>query len=299
MKIIIAGASGFIGKELTPFLAKAGYHVKRLVRKNDALADDEIPWNPKDGLISDKDLESVDAIINLAGENISSGRWTEKRKKEIIESRLQATRCLSKAILRLKNPPRVFINASAIGYYGSRGDTLLTEESPNGTGFLAHVCEEWEEAAKPIETKGIRLVYTRFGIVLSGKGGALAKMLLPFKFGLGGVIGPGTQYMSWVTLQDLLGIIYHILNHENLSGPVNVVAPHPVTNYNFTKTLGKVLSRPTFFSLPAGLAQFVMGEMADELLLSSQRVSSKKLQDSGYQFCQPDLEIALEQCIKE
>lgn len=297
MKIIISGATGFIGSNLVPFLTHAGHEIKKLTRKKSDLASDEISWDPEKGLVPESDMEGCDAIINLAGDNISGGRWTEKKKKSILESRIKATQCLSKAMLRIKNPPQVFINASAIGYYGSRGDTILTEKSANGTGFLAHVCEEWEAAAELIASKGIRLIYARFGVVLSTKGGALAKMLTPFRLGLGGVIGSGNQYMSWITLDELLGVIYHMLKTEELKGPVNVVAPNPVTNYTFTKTLGKVLSRPTVFSMPAFMARLVLGEMADELLLASQRASCTKLIDSGYQFCQPDLEKALRQML--
>lgn len=297
MKIIISGASGLIGNDLVPFLTQAGYEVKRLVRKNAQLSPDEIKWDPNKGMVSHEDLEGAYAFINLAGENISSGRWSEKKKKSILESRLKATRCLTNTILRLKHPPQVFVNASAVGYYGNRGDTVLTEKSANGTGFLAHVCEEWEEAAKPLAAKGIRLLFARFGIVLSPKGGALAKMLLPFRLGLGGKIGPGTQYMSWISLEDLIGVIYYLLHTKDLSGPVNVVTPNPVTNLDFTKTLGKVLSRPTVLSMPAGILRLILGEMADEMLLSSQRASPQKLLDSGYQFCQPDLEQALSQML--
>lgn len=299
MKILIAGASGLVGTSLIPFLRKSGHEVKKLVRKEKDLAPDELSWNPDKEITTDFEKEHFDAIINLAGENISSGRWTEKKKKNILDSRIKATRTLKNAIMAMKQPPKVFINASAVGYYGSRGDTMLTEESPNGTGFLAHVCEEWENAAKPLELKNVRLISTRFGIILSGKGGALAKMLIPFKLGLGGVIGSGQQYMSWITLDEVLGIIYHVLRTESLNGPVNVVSPHPVTNDTFTKTLGKVLSRPTWMRLPVALVRLVFGEMADEMLLSSQRVSCKKLSDSGYQFCMPELEMALRQILLE
>ncbi len=295
MKILVAGASGLVGTNLVPFLIQAGHDVKKLVRKNKDLASDEISWDPQRELLDAAQLENFDAMINLAGENISSGRWSEKKKNAILESRIQATRTLTQTILYLKKPPQVFINASAVGYYGSRGDTLLTEDSSNGTGFLAHVCEEWERAAEPIASNDVRLVFTRFGVVLSPKGGALAKMLTPFKMGLGGVIGSGKQFMSWITLEELLGVIYHVINTGSLIGPVNVVSPDPVTNYEFTKTLGKVLARPTFMNMPASIARFVFGEMADELLLSSQRVSCAKLIHSGYKFCQPNLEQALRQ----
>lgn len=299
MKILIAGASGFIGEELIPFLIQAGHEVKKLVRKGSRVPFDGIRWDPEKGLFNEAEIEGFDAIINLAGDNISKGRWTEKKKKAILESRIKATRTLASAILRIKKPPQVFINASAVGYYGSRGDTLLTEDSPSGTGFLAHVCEEWEAAARPIASKNVRLVYTRFGAILSPKGGALAKMLTPFKLGLGGIIGSGDQYMSWITLDEVLGVIYYILKTDSLDGPVNVVSPNPVTNHTFTKTLGKVLSRPTILSMPATIARLAFGEMADELLLSSQRASSAKLVNSGYQFCQPDLERSLQQMLRE
>lgn len=297
MKILIAGASGFVGSELVPFLTHAGCEVKKLVRKNTDLASDEISWDPEKGIVNESELEGFDAMINLAGDSISQGRWTEKKKKSILESRINATRTLSNAIQRIKKPPKIFINASAVGYYGSRGDSILTEDSQSGTGFLAHVCEEWEAAALPIASKNVRLMNTRFGMILSANGGALAKMLIPFKFGLGGVIGSGNQYISWITLDEVLGIIYHILNTDTLAGPVNVATPNPVTNSTFTKTLGKVLSRPTFLTMPATVAQLVFGEMADELLLASQRVSCEKLIGSGYQFCQPQLEQALQQLL--
>lgn len=296
MKILIAGATGLVGSELVPFLIHAGHEVKKLVRKQNNLSSNEIRWDPENETLDPADVEGYDAIIDLAGENIF-GRWTEKKKKLILESRIKATRTLTKTILLLKKPPQTFINASAIGYYGSRGDTLLTENSANGTGFLAHVCQEWEIAAKPVLFKDVRLVYTRFGIILSPKGGALSQMLIPFKLGLGGVIGSGKQFMSWITLDEVLGIFNHILNHESLSGPINVVSPNPVTNYDFTKILGKVLTRPTFLSVPGVFAQFIFGEMADELLLSSQKASCSKLIESGYQFCQPELEKAFRQML--
>lgn len=296
MRIVIAGATGFIGRDLVPFLRKTGHEVKKLVRRKKDLQSDEIYWDPENEKIDETQLSGSDAIINLAGENIS-GRWTEKKKQLILESRVKATRTLGQSLARMQKLPQVFINASAVGYYGNMGDKLLTEQSSNGPGFLAHVCQEWEEAAKPISTNNVRLVCTRFGVVLSPKGGALAQMLTPFKLCLGGVIGSGQQYMSWIPLEELLGVIYHILKTDHLSGPVNVVSPNPVTNETFTKTLGKVLSRPTIFPLPAPIARFVLGEMADEMLLSSQRASCNKLENSGYQFCQPNLEQALIQML--
>ncbi|KIC76582.1 Epimerase family protein [Neochlamydia sp. TUME1] len=299
MKILIADASGFIGKNLALALMQAGHDVKILVRKNTGLANNEISWAPEKGAISDNDLEGIEGIINLAGDNIFKGRWTEAKKRSIIESRLQATRTLASCLLRLKNPPKLYINASAIGYYGNRGDLLLTEESSNGTGFLAHVCEEWEKATQDLETLDVRVACLRFGIVLSTKGGALAKMLLGFKWGIGGRIGSGQQYMSWVSLEDVLAVFLHILKTEKLKGPINVVAPHPVTNHVFTKTLGKALGRPIILSLPTLVLRILLGEKADELLLSSQRVSCSKLIDSGYKFLHSNLEKALPQLLAQ
>ncbi|BBI17218.1 TIGR01777 family oxidoreductase [Neochlamydia sp. S13] len=299
MKILVAGASGFIGKSLVIALMQAGHYVKILVRKNTGLAKNEISWAPEKGAISDNDLEGIEGIINLAGDNIFKGRWTEAKKRSIIESRLQATRTLASCLFRLKNPPKLFINASAIGYYGNRGDLLLTEESSNGTGFLAHVCEEWEKATHALETMDVRVACLRFGIVLSTKGGALAKMLVGFKWGIGGRIGSGQQYMSWVILEDVLAVILHVLKAEKLKGPINVVAPHPVTNDVFTKTLGKALGRPTILSFPSFVLRVVLGEKAEELLLSSQRVSCSKLIDSGYTFLHSNLEKALPQLLAQ
>jgi uncharacterized protein (TIGR01777 family) len=299
MKILVAGASGFIGKSLVLALMQAGYDVKILVRKNASLAKNEISWAPEKGVISDSDLEGIEGIINLAGDNIFKGRWTEAKKRSIIESRLQTTRTLASCLFRLKNPAKLFINASAMGYYGNRGDLLLTEESSNGTGFLAHVCEEWEKATQALETMDVRVACLRFGIVLSPKGGALAKMLSGFKWGIGGRVGSGQQYMSWVSLEDVLAVFLHILKAEKLKGPINVVAPHPVTNHVFTKMLGKALGRPTILSLPTFAVRFLLGEKADELLLSSQRVSCSKLIHSGYTFLHSNLEKALPQLLAQ
>lgn len=296
MKILMSGSSGFIGSRLSPFLLQNGHQVKKLVRHQPANAD-EIFWDPHHEKVDVNALEGFDAIINLAGDNIAKGRWTEKKKEAILASRVKSTRTLANAIVRLNHPPITFINASAVGYYGNRGDTILTEESSNGTGFLAHVCEKWEEAANPLATTNIRLVLTRFGAVLSPNGGALAALLPAFKLCLGGKIGSGKQYMSWVALEELLGILHHILKTESLSGPINIASPYPVTNETFTKILGKILNRPTLLSMPTFFARLAFGEMADEVLLTSQRTSSQKLLDSGYQFCQPDLELALKQML--
>jgi uncharacterized protein (TIGR01777 family) len=238
-------------------------------------------------------LDGFDAVVHLAGENIAAGRWTESVKERIRKSRVDGTQLLSRALARLKQPPRAVVQASAVGFYGNRGDESLTESSPRGQGFLPAVCVAWEAAAEPAEKQGIRVVFLRFGVILSRKGGALKKMLLPFRLGVGGVIGDGSQYMSWITLDDAVAAIQHALSTEGLRGPVNVVSPQPVTNRGFTRTLGRALGRPTVFPMPAFAARLAFGEMADALLLSSQRVLPDRLLGSGYSFRHPDLEPAL------
>jgi len=232
--------------------------------------------------------------VHLAGDNIASGRWTDAKKASIRDSRVQGTTVLCEALAQLVKPPKVLLCASAIGYYGDRGETIFREESPPGTGFLAEVCQAWEAATAPAVQRGIRVVRLRFGIVLSPTGGPLAKMLTPFRLGLGGVVGAGKQYMSWIALDDVLGVIQHALSTETLQGPVNVVAPQPVTNQEFTTTLGKVLRRPTRLSMPAFAARLIFGEMADALLLASTRVLPARLVASEYTFHYPALEEALQ-----
>jgi len=294
MNILIAGSSGLVGSALTPFLEAQGCHVSHLVR-HPAKAANEITWNPDKGELDSQSLKGFDAVINLAGENIAAGRWTEARKKELLDSRVKSTKTLCQALASLDNPPHVLVNASAIGYYGHQGSKLLTEDSPKGNGFLVDICNRWEAATEAALQKGIRVVFARFGVVLSPNGGALAKMRTPFKWGLGGVLGSGKQYMSWIGIDDLVHILYFLLQDDDLYGPVNVVSPHPATNYAFTKTLGKVLKRPTFFAMPAFLVRLVFGEMGDEMLLSSARVEPKKLLEAGYHFRQPELESALKE----
>jgi len=236
--------------------------------------------------------EGFDAVIHLAGESIASDRWTEAKKRAIRDSRVIGTRLVSEAIARMKKPPQVLICASAIGYYGDRGDELLKEGSAAGSGFLPDVCKAWEAATVPAVQKGVRVVNLRFGIILSAQGGAFAKMLTPFKMGVGGNLGSGTQYMSWIALDDVVGVIAYALETNSLSGPVNTVCPQAVTNAEFTQTLGRVLRRPTIFPMPAFAARLVFGEMADALLLSSARVVPDVLTQSGYSFQWPDLEGA-------
>jgi len=241
-------------------------------------------------------LEGIEAVIHLAGESIQ-GRWTPKKKARILESRYKGTRLLAEALGHLAKPPRVLVCASAIGYYGDRGDELLREESASGSGFLAQVCREWESATEPATKKGIRVVNLRFGVVLGAAGGALAQMLPPFKMGVGGRVGSGKQYMSWIALDDVVGAVEHALVTEGLRGPVNAVAPNPARNVEFTKALGRVLSRPTIFPLPAFVVKLAFGRMGEELLLASQRVEPARLAASGYKFRYPELEGALRRAV--
>jgi hypothetical protein len=238
-------------------------------------------------------FSGVEAVIHLAGENIASGRWTAARKQRILESRVKGTKLIAETIGRLEPPPSVFVSASAIGYYGDRGSEVLREESPPGTGFLADVCRQWEAATDPATRKGVRVVHLRTGLVLSAAGGAMGKMLLPFKLGVGGKIGSGNQYWSWISLDDVCGAITHCIQAATLHGPVNIVSPSPVTNLEFTKILGRVLRRPTIFPMPAFAARLVLGEMADALLLASARVEPAKLSASRFVFKDKELESTL------
>lgn len=296
MKIAISGSHGLIGSELATRLTNDGHQVIHLVRKASE-SPSEIFWDQNgegENLVC---LEGVDAVVHLAGENISSGRWTDEKKKEIRESRVRSTKQLSKALAALQNPPKVFICGSAIGFYGERGDTIVDESASGGFDFLSEVCKDWENATEAAKKAGIRVVNLRTGVVLSKRGGALAKMLPPIMSGLGGPLGDGRQYMSWISMDDEVGAIIHILNTESLSGPVNLVAPHAVTNKEFTSTLGNVVHRPTVFPVPAFGLRLLLGEMADELLLSSTLVKPTKLEQSGYKFRYPELEAALKHAL--
>ncbi len=293
MKILITGATGLIGKELSTSLARQGHEIFRLTRGQPREAND-IPWNPAAGEIPKARLEGLDAVVHLAGENIAGARWTDAVKERLRRSRVDGTKLLCDTLSGLSAPPKTLICASAIGYYGNRGQENLPESSAAGSGFLADLCRDWEAAAEPARQRGIRVVHLRIGVVLTPKGGALAQMLTPFKLGVGGVIGDGKQYWSWVAVDDVVGAIEHALAHPEISGPVNAVAPNAATNYDFTKTLGHVLHRPTIFPMPAFAARLALGEMADELLLSSTRVVPQRLQETGYQFRCPTLEGALE-----
>ncbi|MCB1118963.1 MAG: TIGR01777 family oxidoreductase [Chlamydiia bacterium] len=292
MKILIAGSSGLIGSALVSHLKEQGHAVVQLLRHCDTANTTHVLWDPVKGELHPTDLEGFDAMINLCGVNVASGRWTEKRKEAILKSRVVSTELLAHTLLRLEKPPKVLLNASAIGYYGACHQA--TEDHPAGQGFLSHVCRKWEAATDEAQSKGIRVVNMRFGVVLSPNGGALKKMLTPFRFGLGGRLGPGTQFMSWITLPDVVHAIDHLLHHDALAGPVNLVAPNPVTNSTFTKNLGAVLHRPTPFPVPTFAIHLLFGEMGDELLLESNHILPEKLLQSGYRFLHPDLKGGLE-----
>lgn len=298
MKTLISGSHGLVGTALIQALEPEGHDIFRLVRYAPN-AETEIEWSPDRYSIALARLEGFDAVVHLAGESIAEGRWTDEKKKHIRESRVKGTRLLGDALANLSNPPKTFVCASAIGYYGNRGDELLTETSAAGKDFLSEVCVEWEEATALATEKGIRVINCRFGIILDAGGGALKKMLPPFRMGVGGKIGSGEQWMSWIAIDDVIGGLKFALANESIRGPVNFVAPAPVTNAVFTKTLGKVLSRPTIFPIPAFGVRLLFGEMADALLLSSQRVESAVLQTSGYLFRYAQLEGALRHVLND
>jgi len=296
MKILVSGSHGLVGKTLIKALEIDGNEIYRLVRHAPD-SSKEIEWSPERYSIAISMIEGFDAVCHLAGESIASGRWSDEKKLKIRESRTKGTKLLSDALANLRRPPKTLISASAIGYYGNRGDEVLTEASAPGSDFLSEVCVEWEKATEHATTMGIRVVNTRFGIILDKEGGALAKMLPPFRMGIGGRIGDGRQWMSWIALDDVVGALKFVLANEALSGPVNFVAPNPVTNAEFTKALGQALSRPTFFPIPAFGVRLAFGEMADALLLSSQKVAPKTLQDAQYQFRYPELRNALQKIL--
>lgn len=293
MKILVSGSSGLVGSALVPFLTADGHRVIRLVRARPEPGKAEVYWDPAAGRIDAAAIEGLDAVVHLSGESIASGRWTAEKKARIRDSRIKVTRLLSESLAGLAKPPKVYVCASAVGYYGNRGAELLKETSPPGTDFLAEVCRAWEASTEPAHGKGIRVVNLRTGVVLSAAGGALAKMLPPFRMGVGGKIGDGKQYMSWIEMEDLVGIISYALKSDALAGLVNAVTPNPVTNAEFTRTLGRVLRRPTIFPMPAFAARLAFGEMADALLLASQRVEPAKLLKAGYAFRYPELDSAL------
>jgi uncharacterized protein (TIGR01777 family) len=296
MRILISGPSGLIGSAFIRAAFVAKHTCIPLVRKRGV--DSSVYWDPESGTIDSEALQGIDAVVHLAGESIAARRWTAAQKERILNSRVKGTELLSSTLARMNPRPRVMVSASAIGYYGDCGDTKLNENSPSGSDFLAHVCREWESATSAASAAGIRVVHLRTGIVLAKEGGALPKMALPFKLFVGGKIGSGQQYMSWIDLADEVQVILHCIQNESLQGPVNSVGPSAATNAEFTKTLGRALSRPALFPLPAFMARLMLGEMADALLLSSQRVEPTKLLASGFTFRHTNLEETLRRILR-
>jgi uncharacterized protein (TIGR01777 family) len=293
LTILISGASGLLGSALIPFLTTGGHRVRRLVRRRPDPEKDEIYWNPAAGELGLDEKDPIDAVIHLSGENIGEGRWTAAKKKQIIDSRVNSTRLLAKTIAAMKQPPKVFLSASAIGFYGDRGPGIMDESSGPGKDFISHVCRLWEAPADLAAAAGIRTATLRIGIVLSPRGGALNKLLLPFQAGLGGRIGTGDQYMSWITIDDTIKAIHHALFDDTLCGPVNLVSPNPTTNRELTQTLARVLSRPACVTVPETAIRILFGEMGQETVLSSTRVVPAVLSDAGFRFRHPNLEGAL------
>jgi hypothetical protein len=292
VRVLISGVSGLIGRALAERLRSAGDSVRTLVRRKPKEAEGEIAWDPEAGVLDASRLDGVDAVVHLAGKAIDV-RWTEATKKAIRDSRVKGTSLLAQTAAQLPTRPKVFICASAVGFYGSRGDELLDEASAPGQGFLADVCRQWEEAAAPARDAGLRTVHLRSGIVLSRQGGMLARVLPRFKMGAGVVVGTGRQWMSWISLADATAAIQYAIAAADLSGPVNLTTAQPVPNGEFTRTLGKILGRPTLLPFPAFAVKLLFGEMGDELLLAGQKALPKKLLASGFAFAHPDLESAL------
>lgn len=293
MKIVVAGASGFLGAHLVSFLNQVGHETRRLVRGDSRRDDGDIPWNPAELQLDPEALRGTEAIVCLSGTNVAGGRWTPAFKQSIRESRIQTVSLLAKTISSMDDPPETLICASAVGYYGCSSTGEQTESSPPGEDFLAQVCVDWEAAAQPAVAAGIRVVQLRLGVVLDPSGGSLGKMLLPFKLALGGRLGDGEQYMSWTTLDEAVGIIDFALQTDSLEGPVNATSPHPATNREFTRALAKAIHRPAILPIPKRIVRGMFGEMGDALLLSSIRAVPAKLEASGYRFRNPDVEQAL------
>ena len=293
LTVAITGASGLVGTSLTHFLTTGGHRVLRVVRRRSETGPDAIYWSPASGEIDREGLARADAVVHLAGEPVAPGRWTEDRKRAILESRVKGTELLARALAELRDGPRTLVSSSAVGFYGNAGSTRLEEGAESGKGFLAEVCRAWELATRPAEKAGVRVVRLRTGPILSPAGGALAELLTPFKMGAGGRLGSGEQYMSWIDLDDAVGLIGQILYDERARGPINATAPHPVTNATFTSTLGRVLGRPTLIPVPAFAVKAAFGQMGEETLLWGQRVLPAKARELGYEFAYEGLEDSL------
>jgi uncharacterized protein (TIGR01777 family) len=299
MDVVVTGSSGLVGRALVPALSAAGHRPIRLVRREPAQGRDEIRWQPSEGRIDAASLEGAGAVVHLAGAGIGDKRWNDDYKRLLLSSRVEGTTLLATTLASLHRPPQCLLSGSAIGYYGDRGDEALTEDSEPGTGFLTEVCLAWEAAARPAAEAGIRTVALRTGIVLSARGGALAKMLPLFKLGLGGRIGSGRQYQSWIAIEDEVGAIVHLLT-SSIAGPVNLTAPNPVTNSTFTRALGAVLGRPTLIPIPAFGPKLLLGsEMAQNLLLDGQRVLPEMLKADGYSFAHTEIESGLRAAVAD
>jgi uncharacterized protein (TIGR01777 family) len=293
LRVAVTGASGLVGRALVPALRRAGHRVDRVSRRPPPPGSTDIQWSPARGTLERRLLDGVDAVVHLAGESLAAPRWTAAARARIRDSRVQGTRLLAETLARLTRPPRVLVSASAVGYYGDRGDAPLAEDAPPGAGFLAEVCRGWEAAADPAREAGIRVVHPRIGLVLAREGGALPRLARPFRLGLGGVVGSGRQYWSWIALPDLVRVLEWAVARADLSGPVNAVAPAPATNREFTRALARVLRRPARVPLPAPLVRLVLGEMGERLLLDSTRAVPRRLEAAGFRFLAPDLEGAL------
>jgi uncharacterized protein (TIGR01777 family) len=298
MRILVTGSTGLIGDALVKTLRARGEEVLRLVRSG-AKGEDAIGWAPEKGFIEAERLEGLDAVVHLAGENVAARRWTAEVKRRILESRRQGTALLAETLARLEHRPKVLVSASAVGYYGNPGTTVVDEQAPPGDAFLSKVCVAWESAADAARTAGIRVVHPRFGVVLSGSGGALGRMLPVFRAGLGGRLGSGGAWMSWITLHDTVSALELCLRDNELFGPVNIVSPNPVTNAEFTRALARTLRRPALLPVPELMIRAFFGEMGRELLLASVRVEPARLGERGFQFTHPDLGAALSSVTKD
>jgi hypothetical protein len=297
MRIAITGASGLVGTALAKRLSGQGHEIIRMTRQ--AAGPGELAWSVEQGIFDPAQAEGLDVLAHLAGENVAEGRWSEEKKERIRHSRVTGTGSLCRSLAQLRQPPRVLVCASAIGFYGNRGEEVLTEDSEAGRGFFPEVCAQWEDAAKPAAEAGIRVAHLRIGVVLSETGGALGKMLIPFKFGLGGRLGDGRQFISWIALDDLLDAIEYAIARESLAGPVNATAPNPVTNQEFTRALAAAVNRPALFPVPSFALRLAVGEMADEALLASARVMPTRLLAAGFKFQFPELEPALRRLLRD